>query len=96
MQELALDAIFKKHGIVIEGYPRSSQEVGENAWMTDRTQGKEHPNAAKPPIMESKRRLRLCFKCGDKFSLAHQCRRQLLHMEGLEEDNKVGEPSEIG
>lgn len=104
MQELALVAIFKRLRTLIEGYPLSSQEVGENAWTaaSGLTQGKEHLrvhtnlNAAKPPIMEPKRRPRLSFKCGDKFSLGHQCRRQLLNMEGLEEDNEVGQPTGIG
>ena len=41
--------------------------------------------------MEQRRHPRLCFPCGEKYSLSHQCKRQLLLLEGEEEEMEAGE-----
>jgi len=40
--------------------------------------------ANRAPTMEQRKMLGLCFKCGDKYGLGHQCRRHLLNIEGVE------------
>ena len=41
--------------------------------------------------MEQRRMQGLCFRCGDKYTPGHQCRRQLLLLEGEEEAGEVEE-----
>ena len=41
--------------------------------------------------MEQRRMQGLCFRCGDKYAPGHQCRRQLLLLEGEEEAREVEE-----
>lgn len=52
---------------------------------------KTSPNPApvKSLTIEQKRQLGLCFWCGEKYGPGHQCKRQLLRMEGLEEEEEV-------
>jgi len=38
----------------------------------------------KDKIFEQRRIAGLCFKCGDKYSPRHQCKKQLLLLEGAE------------
>ena len=45
-----------------------------------------NPAPVKHLYMEQKRQLGLCYWCGEKYVPNHQCRRQLLQMEGLEEE----------
>ena len=96
LQEWALEAIFKKHRMVSKGLNTSSPLLGSGGVFKAANSGpqkgnmmaKTAPNPApvKSPSMEQKRQLGLCFHCGEKYGLGHQCRRQLLQMEGLEGD----------
>ena len=36
----------------------------------------------------------MCYKCGDRYNPSHQYRRQLLNMEGADEDKGVEEEEE--
>ena len=49
------------------------------------SRGSQQTLAIRNPTMEQRRQMMLCYKCGDPYSLGHQCRRQLLNMEGGEE-----------
>jgi len=42
-------------------------------------------------MMEQRRIAGLCYKCGDKYFVGHKCKRQLLLLEGEDEDNEEGE-----
>ena len=41
--------------------------------------------------MDQQRPLGLCYKCGDTYFLGHQCKRQLLLLEGGEIDEGINE-----
>ena len=72
----------------MEVQPSFSQQVEGNQ---GNSQDYPNSNTAKSSTMEQRRKLGLCFKCGDKFSPGHQFWRLLLHMEGLEEGKEEGE-----
>ena len=42
-------------------------------------------------MIEHRRQEGLCFKCGEKYYRGHQCRKQLLFLEGEEEDGQEEE-----
>ena len=55
-----------------------------------------NPNAAKSITMEQQQQLGLCYKCGGKFSPSHRYQKQLLNMEGIEDENEEEELAGIG
>ena len=101
LQALALEAIFRKHKIISENPPSTSQQSeGKSQTATSGlNQGNlnpgvyTNPNSVKSPSREQRRDLGLCYKC-ENFNPRHQCRKQLLYMEGKdeekEEEKKVG------
>lgn len=99
LQELALEAIFKKQRMVTRGLNTSNPQVGSGGGFkaTSSVPQKGHmmpkttqnPAHVKSLSLEQKRLLGLCFRCGEKYGPGHQCRGQLLHMEGLEEEGEV-------
>jgi len=44
------------------------------------------PKTQRDRLIEQKRQANLCFKCGDRYFLGHQCKKQLLLLEGEEEN----------
>ena len=74
LQELALEAILKKYTIFTEIQLSFSQQLEGNQ---DNLNSRVYPNpySGKSSTMEQRRKLGLCYECGDKFSLGHQCRR---------------------
>ena len=87
---MTLEAIFKKHNVPYEPSLLVGQYGGgsSGALLT----GLDQPivktttnnNGGKGGWMEQKRQLGVCFECGDKYSLGHQCKRWLMNMEGYE------------
>jgi len=77
LQELTLEAIFKKHGMPPSNNPPTSQQVEGNPEVNSNL------NTVKNPMPEQ-RQLGLCYKCGDNFRPDHQYRRLLLNMERLD------------
>ena len=57
---------------------------------------KTNYNGVKGITIEQRRQLALYYKCGDKYGPSHQCKQQLLKMEGKEEekDEEEGEVNE--
>ena len=82
-------------------YPISSQTIGGNSKAANQVvqRGTLIPKALPSPVpvkplsMEQKRQIELCFRCGEKYSPGHQCKRRLFQMEGLEEE--VEEEEEV-
>ena len=44
------------------------------------------PKTQGDKLMEQRRQANLCFKCGDRYFPRHQCKKQLLLLEGEEEN----------
>ena len=77
LQELALEAIFKKHGSISKGLPRAIYKtVGRGGMTTPSnlvvqkgnllTKTVLNPSPITSLSMEQKWQLRLCFQCGEK------------------------------
>lgn len=72
--ELALEAIFNKYMPSTEIQPSFNQQLEGN--QRNKNSGVyPNPVAAKSSTMEQRRRLGLCYTCGNKFSPGHQCQR---------------------
>lgn len=90
LQELTLEVIYKKNRTMVRPLSLSNPSSGGNtrALVAGGAIGglRANPNPLRSPTMEQRRLMGLCYKCGEKFRLGHICRRQLLNMEGEEED----------
>ena len=90
LQELTLEAIYKKNKAVARPLPPSSHPLGgkTRTLMAGGATGgpRVNPSPLRSTTMEQRRLMGLYYRCGEKFSLGHQCRRQLLNMEREEED----------
>jgi len=74
---------------VNKGWGRSGGPVGQG------NKGLALPAPSQPfsrNLVEQRRLASLCFRCGDKYTSGHQCKRQLLLLDGIEDD--VGEEEE--
>lgn len=102
LQELALEAIFKKHKVPYKPSILAGQYGGGNArplltWHNQQNSKTTiNNNGSKENLIEQRRQLGLCFKCGEKYGPGHQCKRQLMNMEGadgekMEEETETGE-----
>jgi len=77
LEEMALEATFKRHHITGKIQPSTSQQLEGN--MGTSTLGwNPRVNTSKYLAMDQRRQLGLCYRCGDEFSLSHQCKRPLL------------------
>jgi len=45
--------------------------------------------------IEQRRQLGLCYKCGEKYSPVHNCKRQVLHLKGRDEEKKLTDEIEV-
>ncbi|XP_052198354.1 uncharacterized protein LOC127805643 [Diospyros lotus] len=94
LKELAQEAIFRKHKLQPKANPVSNQSIGGSLKASNPVAQRgtlipkaiPSPALVKPLSVEQKRKLGLCFGCGEKYSPGHSCKRQLLQTEGLEEE----------
>jgi len=95
LQELTLEAIYNKYTIATEIQPLFYQPL-EGDQVNVHSKDFPNPIAAKSSTMEQQRKLGLCYRSGAKFSPGHRCQKQLLNMEGTEEENEEEELARIG
>ena len=94
LQELALEAIFNKYAPSKDIQPSFNQLLEGNQGNKN-SKVNSNPIVASSSTMEQRRRLRLCYTCGDIVSPSHKCRIQLMSIEGVKgEDGE--EPAGIG
>ena len=97
LQEVTLEAIFKKHEIpykpsLLVGQYWSGSSRSLLTWPNqEAAKEPSNNNGTKGNLIEKRRQLGLCFRCGDNYSPGHQCKRQLMYMEGYD-----GEKEEEG
>ena len=93
---MALEAIFTRHHIPVGIQPLTGQQLDGNQGTP--TSGWNHRvnTLAKSLVMDQRRQLGLCYRCGEKFSPGHQCKRQLLSMEGLEKGEEGKDDAGVG
>ena len=96
LQELTLEAIFRKHKVPLRTGMGNGKSDGGNykampPLVTQGTpKGSFNPSGLWNAVMEQRRQLGLCFKRGDKYSFGHQCKKQLMQIEGSD-----GEKEEV-
>jgi len=89
LQKLTLEAIFKKNRVAMRPLPSQNCPI----WGSNRPLllggpsggPKVSPLPSCATTMEQRRLMGLCLKCGEKYHAGHQCKRQLLNMEGEED-----------
>ena len=93
LHELIVEALMKKQRLMYRsGTHNVLTPVGNQGRETIRgMQGVRSLPPSTPKthgdrLMEQRRQIGLCFKCGDRYFLGHQCKKQLLLLEGEEEN----------
>ncbi|XP_052173188.1 uncharacterized protein LOC127788669 [Diospyros lotus] len=103
LHELIVEALMKKQRLMNRGGThnvltligknqgreafRGVQEMKSLPFLGSKLQGDR--------LMEERRQANLCFKCGDRYFPEHQCKKQLLLVEGEEENVEEEEVMEI-
>ena len=93
----------KKQRSQVKGVITGGWQAGNRATIRDMGQGGKGvlalPSTVLGPtsggrLMEQRRQVGLCYKCGDKYFFGHKCRRQLLILEAKEnkEEEVEGTP----
>lgn len=86
LQELTLEVVFKRNRVVTRPISPHNSLVGgtTRALVVGGTSGgtKANPPPFRSTTMEQRRLMGLCYWCGEKYSLRHLCRRELMNMEG--------------
>ena len=106
LQELTLEAIFKKNKSMAKSSTMGGPFSGVNlkamvpVVTTGGQKGGFNAGPNRSTTLDQRRMLGLCFRCGEKYSPGHQCRRQLFKMEGGEGNeeealDKEGEEDEM-
>ncbi|KAL4346721.1 hypothetical protein GQ457_17G027640 [Hibiscus cannabinus] len=96
LHELALELETKR--LKPKTYPHNPQSSFQKTWsVSANNQPKPtNQNNTKQSLLEYRRANNLCFKCGDKFTPAHQCKPKQLNLmeeelDQLEENEGLGE-----
>lgn len=100
LQELIIETLIKKlrnqaRGVIARGWQAGSR-------ITAREMGSHSKGVlASPPtnptpttgskLMEQRPLASLCYKCGEEYFIGHKCKRQLLLLEGEDDDIEKGE-----
>ena len=68
------------------GYPKGNSFQGPRGGIANRVP--QPPAQTRNLSLDQKRQLGLYFRCGEKYGQGHQCKKLLLNMEGLEEEEE--------
>ena len=77
LQEMTLEAIFKKHNVPYESSLLAGQYEGGNSRILltgpnqEAAKASSYNNGTKGNLIEQRRQLGLCFRCGDKYNPGH-------------------------
>ena len=102
LQEMTVEALMRKQrqqhkglsiGPTHGGGKYGSKEIGKSRGGIKQGTG---PNTVPygEQLSEQRRLAGLCFRCGDKYHFGHQCKRQILLLEGGEEEEEVEDSKE--
>lgn len=98
LQETLVEVMMKKQRQQQRGMVLGISNVGGKNYNQEVMKGKQVGGSSSVPyeeqLGEQRRLAGLCFRCGDKYYQGHQCKRQILLLEGDEEEDQ-GETGEV-